>query len=98
MGALIDARRRRLPATENILIETIRASHGTTWTRRRDQQCSPPGRARTFGLIIYDEAPQIQDYVWDDMQIAIGELTAGPFVRSVGDFQRLQPVGDQRST
>eukprot|EP00959_Pyramimonas_sp_CCMP1952_P063877 1334520-Pyramimonas_sp.AAC.1 len=75
MGALIDARRQRLPATENMVIETSHASHGIARTRRRDQQCKPPGRSRTFDLIINDEMSQIQDCVWDDMQIAIGELT-----------------------
>ena len=90
IGALVDTYRERLPPHHNIVIETVHASFKIT--RRADQQYVPPGRLRTFDLIIFDEASQLQADVWEQIKVACGELVPGPFICIVGDFQQLQPV------
>ncbi|CAE8643932.1 unnamed protein product, partial [Polarella glacialis] len=90
LGALVDVYRQRLPPNENIVIETAHASHRIT--RRADQQYIPPGRLRTFDLIIYDEVSQLEQSVWEQVRTAIVELNPHPFICFVGDFQQLQPA------
>ena len=58
-GALVNTYRERLPASGNIVIETI---HGCfRITREADQPYQPPGRLRHFDLIIFDEISQTVD-------------------------------------
>jgi hypothetical protein len=90
LGALVDVYRQKLPPNENIVVETIHASHRIT--RAADEQYVPPGRLRTFDLIIYDEVSQLEDSVWQKVRTAIVELNPHPFVCFVGDFKQLQPA------
>jgi ATP-dependent exoDNAse (exonuclease V) alpha subunit len=90
IGALVDTYRQKLPPNENIVIETIHASHRIT--RKADELYIPPGRLRTFDLIVYDEISQLEDSVWQQVRTAIVELNPHPFVCFVGDFKQLQPV------
>ena len=90
IGALVDVYRQRLPANENIVVETVHSSHRIT--RVADEQYIPPGRLRHFDLIIYDEVSQLQSDVWRKVRTAIVELNPHPFVMLVGDFQQLQPA------
>ena len=88
IGALVDTYRQRLPPNENIVIETIHASHHIT--RKADEHYIPPGRLRTFDLIIDEEVSQLEGEVWQKVRTAITELNPHPFVMLVGDFQQLQ--------
>ncbi|CAE8634707.1 unnamed protein product [Polarella glacialis] len=90
IGALVDTYRQKLPPHENIVIETAHASHRIT--RKADEQYIPPGRLRSFDLIIYDEVSQLQDEVWRQVRTAIVELNPHPFICFVGDFKQLQPA------
>jgi hypothetical protein len=90
IGALVDTYRQKLPPNDNIVIETVHASHRIT--RKADQQYIPPGRLRNFDLIIYDEISQLEDVVWQQVRTAIVELNPHPFICFVGDFKQLQPV------
>ena len=90
IGALVDTYRQKLPPNENICIETVHASHRIT--RAADEQYIPPGRLRTFDLIVYDEVSQLEDDVWTKVRSALRELRPHPFVMFVGDFKQLQPV------
>jgi nucleoside-triphosphatase THEP1 len=90
IGALVDTYRQKLPPNENIVVETVHSSHRIT--RRADEQYVPPGRLRTFDLIIYDEVSQLEASVWNMVKVAIEELNPHPFVCLVGDFKQLQPA------
>ena len=93
LGALVDVYRQKLPPNENIVIETIHASHRIS--RKADEEYNPPGRLRTFDLIIYDEVSQLGSEVWRKVRTAIVELNPHPFVVLVGDFKQLQPARDE---
>ena len=84
-------RRLRLPADENLVMETIHSAFHIT--READAPYIPPGRLRKFDLIIFDEVSQIDTSTWAKLKIALAELTPTPYVVFVGDFQQLQPVG-----
>ena len=90
IGALVDTYRQKLPPHENIVVETVHASQRIT--RKADEQYIPPGRLRTFDLIIYDEVSQLEDEVWQKVELAIKELNPHPYVCLVGDFKQLQPA------
>ncbi len=90
IGALVDVYRQRSPPNENIVIETVHASHRIT--RNADETYNPPGRLRNFDLIIYEEISQLPSDVWHKVRTAIVELNPHPFVMLVGDFQQLQPA------
>ena len=90
IGPLVTSYRERLPADGGIVVETIHSSFRIT--RKADQQYIPPGRLRHFDLIIFDEISQIDAKVWTEVRTALSELSPGPFVALVGDFQQLQPV------
>ncbi len=57
-----------------------------------DAQYIPPGRLRHYDLIVFDECSQPDDHVWREMRTALRELSPGPFIVFVGDFQQLQPI------
>ena len=85
----------RLPASELISIETIHSAFKIT--RKADEQYVPPGRLRQFDLIVFDEGSQIENHVWQQIKTACAELSNGPFIVFVADFQQLQPIsGDHR--
>ena len=90
VGALVDTYRARMPADPNVTIETVHASFRIT--RRADEQYNPPGRLRTFDLIVFDEGSQIEAEVWHHVQTACSELANAPFFLMVADFHQLQPV------
>ena len=90
IGALVHVYRQRLPANENIVIETVHSSHRIT--READEQYMPPGRLRHFDLIIYDEISQLASDVCRKVRTAIVELKPHPFFMLVGDFKQLQPA------
>ena len=90
IGALVAVYRQRLPPDLDITVETIHSSFKIT--RKADQQYVPPGRLRHFDLLIFDESSQPDDPVWTEMRTALLELSPGPFVVFVGDFQQLQPI------
>ena len=87
VGALVDVYRTRLPAGEDIVIETVHASFRIT--RKADEQYVPPGRLRHFDLMILDEASQLDSHVWEQIRLACGVLQPGPYFVVVGDFQQL---------
>eukprot|EP00971_Amphidinium_carterae_P035607 701006-Amphidinium_carterae.2 len=76
------SQRRRLPSSH------CRAS-GHTCGRDRDQVYMPPGRPRTYDLIILDEISQIDERVWEKLRLAFAELLPSPYIVLVGDFQQL---------
>ena len=78
------------PPDDNIVIETVHASHRIT--READEQYIPPGRLRHFDLIVYDEVSQLEEQVWHQVRTAIMELQPHPFICFVGDFKQLQPA------
>ena len=90
IGPLVTTYRQRLPADGGIVVETIHSSFRIT--RKADQLYIPPGRLRHYDLIIFDEVSQIDAKVWTEVRAALSELSPGPFVVFVGDFQQLQPV------
>jgi len=90
IGALVSVYKKRIPADYDIAVETIHSSFKIT--RKADAQYIPPGRLRHYDLIIFDESSQVEDNVWREMRTALSELSPGPFVVFVGDFQQLQPV------
>ena len=90
IGALIETYRLRLPPSPNIVIETVHSAFRIT--RRADELYIPPGRLRQFDLIIFDEVSQLDAEVWDKIATALLELSPGPLVLFVGDFNQLQPV------
>ena len=92
-GVLVAAYKGRVPAAEDIVVETVHASFQIT--READAQYVPPGRLRHFDLIIFDEISQLADDVWQKVQTGLAELSPGPVVAFVGDFQQLQPVTGQ---
>ena len=61
-------------------------------TRKADEQYIPPGRLRTFDLIVYEEISQLEDTVWQQVRTAVTELNPHPFVSFVGNFKQLQPA------
>ena len=90
VGALIKTYKEKLPPHEEITVETIHSSFRIT--RKADEQYVPLGRLRHYDLIIFDEISQQDPMVWNRVRIALAELTPGPFVAFVGDFQQLQPA------
>ncbi|CAK0851570.1 unnamed protein product, partial [Prorocentrum cordatum] len=90
IGALVSAYRQQLPPGLDIVVETIHSSFKIT--RKADAQYVPPGRLRHFDLLVFDECSQPEDRVWREMRTALRELSPGPFVVFVGDFQQLQPI------
>ena len=90
IGLLMSMYKLRLPPNENLVMETIHAAFKVV--RDADAQYIPPGRLRTFDLIILDEVSQIDAAVWNCLKIALGELRPLPFIVFVGDFQQLQPT------
>ena len=90
IGLLMSMYKLRLPPNENLVMETIHAAFKVV--RDADAQYIPPGRLRTFDLIILDEVSQIDAAVWNCLKIALGELRPLPFIVFVGDFQQLQPI------
>ena len=90
LGAQVDIYRQKLGINENIVIETVHASHKIT--RNADELYIPPGRLRTFDLIIYEEVSQLDAEVWKKVRTAIAELNPHPFVCLVGDFHKLQAI------
>ncbi|CAK0903536.1 unnamed protein product [Prorocentrum cordatum] len=90
IGALVSVYRQQLPPGLDIVVETIHSSFKIT--RKADAQYVPPGRLRHFDLLVFDECSQPEDRVWREMRTALRELSPGPFVVFVGDFQQLQPI------
>ena len=82
--------RLRLPATDNLTMETIHSAFQLT--RDADAAYVPPGRLRRYDLIILDEVSQVDSDSWAKLKTALGELHPGPFVVFVGDFHQLQPI------
>lgn len=90
IGPLVAACRKRIPPKSNIVVETQHSAFRST--RAADAVYIPPGRLRTFDLIVFDEVSQQGARVWGKIRSALAELTPGPFVVFVGDFQQLQPI------
>jgi len=91
IGLLVSMYRKRLPATDNLTMETLHSAFRIV--RDEDAAYSPPGRLRRYDLIIIDEVSQIDGIVWSKLKTALGELAPCPFIVLVGDFQQLQPLG-----
>ncbi|CAE7241020.1 pif1, partial [Symbiodinium sp. CCMP2456] len=91
IGLLVSMYRKRLPATDNLTMETLHSAFRIV--RDEDAAYSPPGRLRRYDLIIIDEVSQIDGIVWGKLKTALGELAPCPFIVFVGDFQQLQPLG-----
>ena len=90
IGLLVSLYRTKLAPSPNLTMETLHASFKVT--RSADEQYVPPGRLRSYDLIIFDEVSQIDAHVWRLLQTALAELYPQPFIVFVGDFQQLQPV------
>ncbi|CAE7621665.1 Usp17lc [Symbiodinium sp. CCMP2592] len=90
IGLLVALYRTRLAPSPNLTMETLHASFKVT--RSADEQYVPPGRLRSYDLIIFDEISQIDAHVWKILQTALAELYPQPFIVFVGDFQQLQPI------
>ena len=91
-GALVHAYRERLPATDQIIVETLHS--GFSIARKVDLNTySPPGRLRRYDLIFIDEASQITDEIWDVLWIGIRELPQKPLVVVGADYQQVAPIG-----
>ena len=90
IGLLMSMYKLRLPADENLVMETIHSSFRIV--RDADAPYSPPGRLKTFDVIIFDEVSQIDATTWNYLKIALSELSSRPFIIFVGDFQQLQPI------
>lgn len=91
VGALVDVYRDRLPPHKDIVVETVHAAFKTT--RKADEQYLPPGRLRSFDLLIFDEGSQIDAAVWN--QAPAPKSTAQPHTVlgewSVGEGSGKQP-------
>ena len=90
IGLLVAMYRLRLPASDNLTMETIHSAFQLT--READKAYIPPGRLRRYDLIIMDEVSQIDGTVWEMLKLALSELRPGPLIIFVGDFQQLQPI------
>lgn len=92
VGPLIDVYKDRLPACENIVVETVHSS----WKINREGQeiYSPPGRLRQYNLIIFDEISQLDDEVWRALFNGLKEFP-NVYVVFAGDMDQLQPVHGQ---
>ena len=89
VGPLIDVYKDRLPASDNIVVETVHSS----WKINRDGQeiYNPPGRLRRYNLIIFDETSQLDDDVFWCLFNGLKEFP-DVFVIFAGDQQQLPPV------
>ena len=90
LGQLVSSYRERLPASDNIVVETCHSAFKVT--RKADANYILPGRLRHFDLILFDEVSQMDDNVFACVSTALVELSPGPFLVFVGDFKQLQPV------
>ena len=87
---MVSLYRTKLAPSPNLTMETLHASFKVT--RSADEQYVPPGRLRSYDLIIFDEISQIDAHVWRILQTALAELHPQPFLVFVADFQQLQPI------
>ena len=78
IGLLMSMYKLRLPADDNLVLETIHSAFKIV--RDADAQYSPPGRLKTFDLIIFDEVSQIDSLTWNYLKIAMAELTSKPYI------------------
>ena len=78
IGLLVSLYRTRLAPSPNLTMETLHASFKVT--RSADEQYVPPGRLRSYDLIILDEVSQIDAHVWRLLQTALAELYPQPFI------------------
>ena len=62
----------------------------------KEENYEPPGRLRDFDMIVFDECSQIDSDVWNDVEVAGGQLPTATIFGFVGDFQQLQQVCWQR--
>ena len=90
IGLLVAMYKLRLPASEDLVMETIHSAFKIT--READAAYIPPGRLRRYDVIILDEISQIDADVWQKIKVALNELHPGPLLLFVGDEQQLQPV------
>ena len=90
IGLLVAMYKLRLPATDDLTMETIHSAFKIT--READAAYIPPGRLRRYDVIILDEISQIDADVWQKIKVALNELHPGPLLLFVGDEQQLQPV------
>ena len=91
-GALVHAYKDRLPESALITVETIHS--GFAIFRKYDKvvEYNAPTRLRRYGLIIIDEASQIDNDVAALLMVGYKELPQRPFLAVAADFQQLNPI------
>ena len=91
-GALVHAYKDRLPDSPLITVETIHS--GFAIYRKYDKvvEYCPPTRLRRYGLIIIDEASQIDNSNTQMLVLGYGEVPQRPFLAIAADFQQLNPI------
>ena len=91
-GTLVHAYRERLPAHENITIETIHSA--MVIVRENDQvvMYAPPSRLKGYDIFLIDEGSQIDDRVTLRLQIALSELPYRYVLVVAADSRQLRPI------
>ena len=88
----LHAYKERLPATDEIVVETLHS--GFSIARKVDLDTyAPPGRLRRYDLLFIDEASQISDPIWKVLFVGKRELPQKPFVVIGADYQQVAPIG-----
>lgn len=75
VGTLVAAYHQRIPPKTSLTVETLHSSLKST--RRADAVYIPPGRLRTFDLILFDEVSQQDAHVWSDIRTALAGALLG---------------------
>ena len=64
--------------------------------RDEEENYELPDLLRDFDMSVFDECSQIESDVWNDVEVAGGQLPTATIFGFVGDFQQLQQVCGQR--
>ena len=91
-GALVHAYKDRVPESPFIVVETIHSGFAIYRNYDKDVEYCPPTRLRRYGLIIIDEASQIDDSITRLLFQGLDELPQKPMIAVAADFQQLNPV------
>ena len=91
-GTLVHAYHERLPADENVTIETIHSA--MVIVRENDEvvMYAPPSRLRRYDVFLIDEGSQIEDQVAVRLRIALSELPHRFVLVVAADYRQLQPI------
>ena len=91
-GTLVHAYRERLPAHDNITIDTIHSAMVIVRDNDKAVMYAPPSRLRKYDVFLIDEGSQIDDTVAVRLRVALSELPHRHVLVVAADYRQLRPI------